>query len=307
MNSQMSRCICTAWNQLSDRGRRIAKVTLVALLGALIVIYLNMPDYEKEDRRPFQSISANPVPDNIPPTAIFRMLPVAIKKRYPIVMEIDSQGIWPDDLSGKFRMDLFEATAHCLEEDRLGKLGDGGKFCCGLSRLKNLSNCVVYSMGSRGEMSFENDIQALDNGNCEIHTFDTDPQFGSLWEGLHLRKMYYHPGFVTPTGPHSLRGIMKSLGHDHIDILKMDIEGSEYGVLREALNPTEDPTFPPVNIGQLLVEVHEYSRNIAWRTYAMLADLEHAGLYEFHSEINPYQPWACRELAFINVTYSKWL
>jgi hypothetical protein len=234
------------------------------------------------------------------------MLPVALKKRYPIVSKIDSQGIWPDDLSGKFRMHLFEPTVHCLEEDRLGKLGDGGKFCCGLSRLKNLSNCVVYSMGSHGEMSFENDIKALDNGNCEVHTFDTDPQYGSLWKGLEQRNMYFHAGFVTPNGPLSLRGRMKSLGHDHIDILKMDIEGSEYAVLREALNPT-DPTFPPVNIGQLLVEVHESGRNIAWRTYAMLADLERAGLYEFHSEINPYSPWACRELAFIKVTYSPWL
>ena len=122
------------------------------------------------------------------------------------------------------------------------------------------------------------------------------PEYANLWEGLEKQKMYYHTGKITATGPNSLRGIMKALGHDHIDLFKMDIEGSEYEAMNEAMNG-EDQT--PLNIGQMIVEIHEYNRfKASWRTYAM-SDLEHD---QFHSDINSYDPWTCRELSFINVT-----
>jgi FkbM family methyltransferase len=34
----------------------------------------------------------------------------------------------------------------------------------------------------------------------------------------------------------TLKDIMNELGHEHIDVLKMDIEGSEYDVLENILN-----------------------------------------------------------------------
>jgi FkbM family methyltransferase len=46
-----------------------------------------------------------------------------------------------------------------------------------------------------------------------------------------------------------LPSIMANLGHDHVDILKMDIEGAEYGVLEDMLNSLLRPT-------QLLLEFH---------------------------------------------------
>jgi hypothetical protein len=47
----------------------------------------------------------------------------------------------------------------------------------------------------------------------------------------------------------SLKTIMASLGHEQVDILKMDIEGAEYGVLEGMLNSPLRPT-------QLLLEFH---------------------------------------------------
>ena len=47
----------------------------------------------------------------------------------------------------------------------------------------------------------------------------------------------------------SLKGIRLSLGHEHVDILKIDIEGTEYAVLRDMLNSSLRPA-------QLLVEFH---------------------------------------------------
>jgi len=46
-----------------------------------------------------------------------------------------------------------------------------------------------------------------------------------------------------------LATIMEKLGHDHIDVLKMDIEGAEYGVIADLLSCE-------IRVDQLLVEFH---------------------------------------------------
>lgn len=49
----------------------------------------------------------------------------------------------------------------------------------------------------------------------------------------------------------TIESIMKELGHNGIDLLKMDIEGSEFDVLEEALNKK-------LNIIEMCVDHHEY-------------------------------------------------
>lgn len=51
--------------------------------------------------------------------------------------------------------------------------------------------------------------------------------------------------------------IMKHLGHNNIDVLKMDIEGSEYGVIDDLL---QEKIFPI----QLLIEFHDISKDIEY-------------------------------------------
>jgi len=44
---------------------------------------------------------------------------------------------------------FFPAAFQCPHEvERFGALGDGGKWVCGLSRLKEKKDCVVYSFGT---------------------------------------------------------------------------------------------------------------------------------------------------------------
>ena len=67
--------------------------------------------------------------------------------------------------------DLYAAVPKvgtCKTHTRIGKAGDGGKNVC----LDNIvaGSCVVYSLGSRLDFSFENDV--VDKLNCEVHTFD---------------------------------------------------------------------------------------------------------------------------------------
>lgn len=142
----------------------------------------------------------------------------------------------------------------------------------------------AYSFGVGEDISF--DLDLIRTGKVDVFAFDPTPntitwlqqqnlplQFhffpwavadreGSLFlypriakSGRKSRMMYTlmaahearDDGIEVPVK--SLAGITRTLDHDHIDILKIDIEGAEYGVLKDLL----DSTLRPV---QVLVEFH---------------------------------------------------
>lgn len=81
--------------------------------------------------------------------------------------------------------------------------------------------------------------------------------------------------------------LMSELGHDHIDLLKMDIEGTEYEVIAEILSNK-------IPINQILVEFHHRFPGIGMeKTLCAVAALRSAGYQLFH-----VSPW-CEEYAFI--------
>jgi len=67
--------------------------------------------------------------------------------------------------------DLFYPDYNCpYGKSRHGRVGDGGKWICGARTLLSKPGCVIYSLGSNAETSFETDM-ALET-ECEIHVFD---------------------------------------------------------------------------------------------------------------------------------------
>lgn len=54
-----------------------------------------------------------------------------------------------------------------------------------------------------------------------------------------------------------MRTILQELGHQEIDILKMDIEGSEFKVINDIMNPEVEK----VKLGLLCMETHERFSN----------------------------------------------
>ena len=72
---------------------------------------------------------------------------------------------------------------------------------------------------------------------------------------------------------------MLELGHDHIDLLKIDIEGAEYGVIENLMHER-------VDIRQLLVEFHHHDHHVdgmsAERTKEAVENLNRAGFKIFH-------------------------
>lgn len=107
---------------------------------------------------------------------------------------------------------------------------DGGKFLCDLPALSAMSSCVVYSLGSMGDMSFEDGIVA--RTACEVHTFDCtlakDPVPSS--PRIHFHPLCAGDGAGDPRYL-PLAALAARLNHTTIHLLKMDIEGFEYRVV----------------------------------------------------------------------------
>lgn len=77
--------------------------------------------------------------------------------------------------------------------------------------------------------------------------------------------------------------IMAELGHTRVDVLKVDIEGGEYDVIRDFLAEKLD-------IGQLLVEFHHNYRTVPFeRTLETIDALKRAGYRIFHISPRGYE------------------
>jgi hypothetical protein len=197
----------------------------------------------------------------------------------------------------------YEPVFNCQFQRRMGYRGDGGKWVCDPHRIA-YNDCLVYSFGARLEHSFEN---AVSGGlGCEIHTFDP---FWNKTQAYPTKNAEYHLiGVAANPDPHrlvkgkeymmmTLPSIVKMLKHDDrvIDILKIDIEGEEYDLLRPSLFDALKGM--GVVIRQLLIEVH-HSVNVR----KLFRTLKKENFLIFHKEPNTMADTNCTEYSFINIT-----
>ncbi len=145
-------------------------------------------------------------------------------------------------------------------------------------------NSIIYSLGVGEDVVFDNKI--IDQFNVTVHAFDPTPNSIEWLKAANISDNFeFHPyGISSTDGELKLyprinkRGrkskvmytlinegnatndavlinvkrlptVMSDLGHQHIDILKMDIEGSEYQVIDEIIDSK-------IEIKQILVEFH---------------------------------------------------
>lgn len=157
-----------------------------------------------------------------------------------------------------------------------------GDMDCGwcVAKSPHKEGCIVYSFGLGDNITFE--VSLASESGTAVHGFDPTPRslgFVSAISrpaGLTVYRYgiadydgtasFYPPsnaqnvsytmlsvpgrgGLPIEVPVHRLSSIMKRLGHDRIDILKMDIEGAEYAVISDILSSG-------IRVGQLLVEFH---------------------------------------------------
>lgn len=205
----------------------------------------------------------------------------------------------------------YEPEFVCPLERRIGRLGDGGKWICDPHRIQ--TSCLVYSVGSNGDASFESAILQDVSSECEIHVFD----FGDYAESVarqtgYNQNVHYHQwGISSYTGGKfkTLEDTAKELGHvgKVIDVFKIDCEGCELDTYSSWLKAS-------VVLRQIVVEIHPVMK--LWgatiklpETVELFESLKKAGYVITHKEPNTQfaQLKLCVEYNFLKLSEGFWI
>lgn len=176
---------------------------------------------------------------------------------------------------------------------------DGARWCVCHEGLEPSS--VIYSIGVGEEISF--DLELIRRFGARVHAFDPTPRSvewlakqsvpaGFVFHPCGVADFDGHAKFLPPINPahvshtlverhtpwpaievpvRRLSSLMRELGHVHIDLIKMDIEGAEYAVLKDLLASR-------IQVRQLLVEFHHRWPEIGVeKTRLAIRDLNSAG------------------------------
>jgi len=155
----------------------------------------------------------------------------------------------------------------------------------------------MYSFGSNYDTTFEAEIYATKK--CEIHIFDPTVNLSpdSRWTFYKLG-IYDNKTTLPNIGPvDTLLHIVHSLGHKHIHILKIDVEGSEWVALAEWL-ASPDPGF---SVDMLSIEVH-WPKGGVKQIMDFISALERKNMFAFSWEENPYD-MLVTEYSFVNMSF----
>lgn len=214
------------------------------------------------------------------------------------------------------RRDYLQAvwvpTLSCPEEARVGELGDGGKWVCGLGRVGVPSHnppatdgCLIYSFGSNNLFGFEEAMlrRTPRDSACEIEVFDHTAQ--PTWTPpnsprVRLHRLGIAAAGAAAEGPQllSYAGLKERLGQSgrNVNVLKMDIEGAEFAVLPEIIRGGNPPQ-------QLLLETHlPGAPDLGVRDAdALLLALRKAGYVMTHTEVNYNGALNYNEYSFLHL------
>ena len=206
--------------------------------------------------------------------------------------------------------DLFEPVINCEDEFRLGNaqfnVGDGPKWVCGLHRLKNVPKCIVYSIGSYWDFSFE--FAVLNAApECKIHTFDGTMDLNARPLPKLPPAIQFHNYNVVAdcdtvkeqaAPSRCFSNILKDLHQENTEItwLKIDCEGCEYSLIPAVLGLQQ--------VTHVMIEVHGVDPT---KIASLFRTFEISGLFIFHKERNHWgcSGWECVEFSLMTTDYSK--
>ncbi len=192
---------------------------------------------------------------------------------------------------------FFREAWPCPTTRRYGTLGDGGKWLCFLR-----PRCTVLSLGISNEYSFETELAT--RYNCTVHGFDPtiEPSL-ELMRVMRFRRKGVRDGpGGDPNDPARGMSVWEMLYRANltrVDVLKVDVEGAEFGMLHELF---ADYAGHPLPFDQLLVEFHlmPITAHSTGELREVVEKLEERGYRLFETEYNPDNPKCCAELAFVH-------
>lgn len=204
---------------------------------------------------------------------------------------------------------LGKADPMDCELQHFGSQGNGGYQVC-MNKIRVLSDvpdkpCVIYSVGSGGEFSFEEAMERL-APQCEVHVFDCFRKVTELEHDKRIPKTkntFFHDWCMGEgSGSRnekwlSAAEIMSELGHRRLDILKMDIEGSEFSAMPGLLNSLRGDALPRL----ILMETHYFTvrpSSSDWRDFWF--GLKKMGYRVANKEMNPWNN-CCADWTLVRV------
>jgi hypothetical protein len=178
---------------------------------------------------------------------------------------------------------------------------------CDPHRISQQETCLVYSVGSNNDFSFEAAVLENIGKHCEIHTFDFD-NYGA---GAIANNVTYHQWGISHKNKKDRRGramktletTLKELGHDDgrvIDIFKIDCEGCEVDSVLSWFDTN-------VTLRQVLVEVHSnepFTREAAKGLVNYFTTMFRNNYVIFHKEPN-IQYWRGSLARCVEYTFLK--
>lgn len=193
--------------------------------------------------------------------------------------------------------ELDEGVKHSSCKHAIGGTKESGNYVMCYDRpYKPQRPCLVYSFGINNEFEFD-DFMASEG--CEVFSFDPSMGVGDHQHAPHVTfkaiglssrdSDNYQPNVdvyvqnIARWRVRTLASVRKMLEHEHrtLDILKIDVESYEWGVMREILSSGQLSS-----VRQLLIEWHifpnEPFRNHFPDMYKVLQDLQAAGFRLFH-------------------------
>ncbi|ESZ90958.1 hypothetical protein SBOR_8651 [Sclerotinia borealis F-4128] len=240
---------------------------------------------------------------------------------YPRIPFFPAQQVSDFDKTPYTLWDFFPATWTCPHDiQRVGRLGDGGKWVCGMSLYEKYAassssfsppssppsppsqpktekgtaikikpkpkpqskpkekQITIYSFGVNDESTFEAEMLTR-IPTAQIHAYDFSVlNFGPQLSPSHAPRAHFSQlglGAIddaTRSPPfYTLQTLMLQNNHTYIDILKIDIEGSEYTALDAFMDFCEKAGKDVLPVGQMMIELHlvddknvDFERFLKW-------------------------------------------
>lgn len=183
----------------------------------------------------------------------------------------------------------------------------GHKYACGIHRI--MGKPIVYSLGSNRKQDFEISVLQI-RPDANIFVYEISPERLPPTR-LRRSQISYHGIGIGYNQSNNifevmtLENMMISNNHSYIDVLKMDIEGHEWLFMKHESHILS-------RIGQLLVEVHAYTKRFQHLAsprgpLELLEALEKNNLRLFHKEGNFNPGYACcSEWSLIQRDWNAW-
>lgn len=141
---------------------------------------------------------------------------------------------------GKVKLEAF-----CANKERIGDVDDGGKYVCN-PRMVRKENCTLISLGLHDQIVYDQHITNVTGGRCKILGADKDPQQPQTQKSYEKLNGDLFVGMIP--NELTISSMMEKSQRNDVDILKIDIEGGEFGGL--------EPFIKDYEVCQILIEVH---------------------------------------------------